>query len=260
MPFALQVPLRDRAALRDAVSAPARHDVHLRVSDRRASSSRSRRPRSRSSRPCRSRARRSTPERVARHVVATSWISLALVAPRPASSPSSARRSSSACSGRATPAAPAPSSAGSSSPRARGWSPRSRVTVAFPLLFVQGRARWLPLLAVARAPRPRARRWVLQRAFGLTGVAVGAGASRPRSCSPCCSRALARVAADACGLVAAAVVCGGARRRSRTGCPRLVLGAGAAAAVVGLAVYAACSRPGAPAGLRDAWRYVRALQ
>ena len=85
------------------------------------------------------------------------------------------------------------------------------VSVAFPLLFVRGRARWLPLLAVGALAVHVLVEWGGRAAFGLAGIAAGmavttgvvlaallwplgdarAGAARPRS--------------------SAALVCGGAR-------------------------------------------------
>ena len=56
----------------------------------------------------------------------------------------------------------------------------------------------------------------------------------------------------------AAVVCGGLAAR-RLGLPRLVVGP-VPAAVVGLIAYVAVLAAWRPAGLRDAWAYVRALQ
>ena len=136
------------------------------------------------------------------------------------------------------------------------------VTVAYPLLFVRGRARWLPLLAVRRARactcsssgRGRA-------AFGLAGVAAGLGGDDGRSSSPSILACARRARADAArgSLLAAARLRRGRRGRVRR-CPRLVVGP-LAAAVVGLVVYVARARRLAAApGCAQAWAYVRALQ
>jgi hypothetical protein len=60
------------------------------------------------------------------------------------------------------------------------------------------------------------------------------------------------------GVVLSAIVCGGVAAVA-FGVPRLVLGP-VAAAVLGLALYAAAVGLWRPPGLRHAWAYVRALQ
>ena len=49
------------------------------------------------------------------------------------------------------------------------------LTVAYPLVFVRGRARWLPVLAVAALGIQVLVEWAARSAFGLDGVAVGLG-------------------------------------------------------------------------------------
>ena len=199
-----------------------------------------------------------TPERVARHVVATSWISLALVA---------AAAGFFALAGEAVVKRVLGSSYAGGTGAELGrlvvylapWMVASvAVTVAYPLLFVQGRARWLPALAVlALAPARRSLEWVLQRAFGLPGVAVGLGAITTLVLVAIL-RALRAVRRTAYGLAVAAAVCGGLAL-AVYGLPRLVVGP-VPAAVVGLVAYVAVLAAWRPAGLRDAWAYVRALQ
>ena len=60
------------------------------------------------------------------------------------------------------------------------------------------------------------------------------------------------------GVVVSAVICGGLAAIA-FGVPRIALGP-IAAAVLGLALYAAAVAAWRPPGLRQAWAYVRALQ
>jgi len=198
-----------------------------------------------------------TPERVARHVVATSWISLALVA---------AAAGFFALAGEAVVQRVLGSSYAGGTGAELGrlvvylapWMVASvAVTVAYPLLFVQGRARWLPLLAGLALLLHVLVEWVLQRAFGLPGVAVGLGAITTLVLLAIL-HALRAMRRTAYGLVVAAVVCGGVALIVY-GLPRLVVGP-VPAAVVGLTAYVVVLAAWRPAGLRDAWAYVRALQ
>ena len=131
------------------------------------------------------------------------------------------------------------------------------VSVAFPLLFVRGRARWLPLLAVAALCVHVLVEWGGRAAFGLAGIAAGmavtTGAILVVLLWP-----LGALTQALRGLLDAAVVCGGLAAVC-FGLPRVVLGAVPAAAV-GLALYAAALGVWRPAGLRSAWIYVRTLQ
>jgi hypothetical protein len=198
-----------------------------------------------------------TPDRVARHVVATSWISLALVA---------AAAGFFALAGEAVVQRVLGSSYAGGTGAELGrlvvylapWMVASvAVTVAYPLLFVQGRARWLPALAALALLLHVLVEWVLQRAFGLPGVAVGLGAITTLVLLAIL-RALHAVRRTAYGLALAAVVCGGLALVVY-GLPRLVVGP-VPAAVVGLIAYVGVLAAWRPAGLRDAWAYVRALQ
>jgi O-antigen/teichoic acid export membrane protein len=198
-----------------------------------------------------------TPERVARHVVATSWISLALVA---------AAAGFFALAGEAVVQRVLGSSYGGGTGAELGrlvvylapWMVVSvAVTVAYPLLFVQGRARWLPGLAVAAVAFHVLLEWVLQRLVGLAGVAVGLGLTTGLVLLAIL-HALRAVARTARGVALAALVCG-CLAVAAYGLPRLVVGP-LPAACLGLVAYLAVLAAWRPAGLRDAWAYVRALQ
>ncbi len=198
-----------------------------------------------------------TPERVARHVVATSWISLALVA---------AAAGFFALAGEAVVKHVLGSSYAGGTGAELGrlvvylapWMVASvAVTVAYPLLFVQGRARWLPALAVLAL---------------LLHVLSSGCCSAPSACpaSPSASARSRRSSSSRSCM--RCTRCGGPRTASpsrlpcaagwlspSTGCPgsssgrRLLRSIGLVAYVVVLAAWR-------PAGLRDAWAYVRALQ
>ena len=168
-----------------------------------------------------------TPERVARHVVATSWISLALVA---------AAAGFFALAGEAVVKRVLGSSYAGGTGAELGrlvvylapWMVASvAVTVAYPLLFVQGRARWLPALALLALLLHVLIEWVLQRAFGLPGVAVGLGAITTLVLVAIL-HALHAVRRTAYGLAVAAAVCGGLALAAY-GLPRLVVGPAPAA-------------------------------
>jgi hypothetical protein len=198
-----------------------------------------------------------TPERVAQHVVATSWISLALVA---------GAAGFFALAGQTVAQRVLGSSYGGGTGAEVGrlvvylapWMVVSvAVTVAYPLLFVQGRARWLPVLAVAALAFHVLLEWMLQVAFGLPGVAVGLGVTTALVLAAIL-RALRAVRRTAAGVALAAAVCGGLAV-AVYGLPRLVVGSLAAAAI-GLVAYVVVLAAWRPVGLRVAWAYVRALQ
>lgn len=131
------------------------------------------------------------------------------------------------------------------------------VSVGFPLLFVRGRAWWLPVVAAGSLVAQVAVEWVLRDAFGLAGVALGVGVTTAIVLAAVAAglgvlggvaRGLA-LAAASLGLVAALAF----------GLPAVVLGA-AAAAVVGVVAYVGVVALWRPAGLRDAWGYSRTLR
>jgi hypothetical protein len=131
------------------------------------------------------------------------------------------------------------------------------VTVAYPLVFVRGRARWLPLLAVGALLVHVLVEWAGREAFGLAGVTVGLGVSTALVLAVLLAR-LGAAVPTARGVALAAVVCGGVAAAS-FGLPRLVVGPVAAAAV-GLLLYVAVLAVWRPSGLRHAWAYVRSLE
>lgn len=199
----------------------------------------------------------STPERVARHVVAVSWISLALVAAAAgffalAGEPVVRRVLGDSYAG------------GTGAELGRlvlylaPWMIASvAVTVAYPLLFVQRRPRWLPLLAAVAAVAHIGIEWALRSAFGLPGVAVGLGVTTAVVLAVLLWR-LRAVRDVARGLAFAALVCGGLAVAAYA-LPRLVVGPLPAAAI-GLVAYLAALATWRPAGLRHAWAYVRTLE
>jgi len=113
------------------------------------------------------------------------------------------------------------------------------------------------VLAVAAVAFHVLLEWILQRAFGLPGVAVGLGATTALVLLAIL-HALRAVRRTAQGVALAAVVCGGLAAAAY-GLPRLVVDP-LPAAFVGLAVYLAALAAWRPAGLRNAWAYMRALQ
>lgn len=131
------------------------------------------------------------------------------------------------------------------------------LTIAYPLLFVRGRARWLPLLAVAallvHVPIELAGR----SAFGLAGIAGGM-ALTTTAVLAAVLLGLRALRLTLRGVTLAAFTCGGLATVA-FGVPRAAIGP-ISAALVGLLLYAAAVGVWRPAGLRHAWAYVRALQ
>jgi hypothetical protein len=131
------------------------------------------------------------------------------------------------------------------------------VSVAFPLLFVRGRARFLPLLAVGVLALHVLVEWGGREAFGLAGIAAGMAVTTAATLAALL-RPLGSLRQALRGLIVAAVVCGGLAALA-FGAPRAVLGA-LPAAVVGLVLYAVVLASWRPAGLRSAWTYARTLR
>jgi hypothetical protein len=199
----------------------------------------------------------SEPSRVAKHVVAISWVSLALVAGAAGVlalvSEQIVRRVLGASYGGGTGA-----ELGRLVVYLAPWMVASvAVTVTYPLVFVRGRGRWLPLLAVSALVAQILAAWVGRAAFGLAGVAAALALTTAFVLAVLLARlgALARVAQ---GLAFAALVCGGLAALV-FGLPRLVVGP-IPAAVVGFVAYAVVLAAWRPAGLRHAWTYLRTLQ
>ena len=197
-----------------------------------------------------------TPERSARHIVSASWASLAIVA--------GAAGFFALAGERVAGIALGPSYGGQTGAELgrlvaylAPWMVASiALSVAFPLLFVRGRAAWLPLLAAAALGVHVLVEWAARAWLGLAGIAAGMavttfailavllvalGALRPTL------RGLGAASA-ACGLPAL-ILFGG---------PRLIVSAVPAAAV-GLLLYAGALALWRPPGLVAAWAYLRRL-
>lgn len=195
-------------------------------------------------------------ERVARHVVSASWLSLALVA---------AAAGVFAIAGAEVARWVLGSAYGGGTGSQLGrlvvylapWMVASvGVSVTFPLLFVRGGTRRLPALAVAVLAVQVGVAWGGELAFGLAGIA-GAMAATTAIALIVLLHALGVLERVLRGLAVAAAACGGIAAVAFVP-PGVLLGA-IPAAVVGLAVYAAVLGLWRPPGLRAAWAYTRAL-
>ena len=131
------------------------------------------------------------------------------------------------------------------------------LTVTYPLVFVRGRASWLPLLAAAALGLNVLVEWGARAAFGLGGIAAGLGVTTAAVLAVLLV-ALGAFVRVVRGLVVAAVACGGVAALAFV-LPRLVAGP-LPAAVAGLVLYTAAFALWRPAGLRHAWAYVRSLE
>jgi hypothetical protein len=198
-----------------------------------------------------------TPERVARHVVAITWLSLVPIAGAAGVFALAGARIVHGVLG-------ASYGGGTGAELGRlvvylaPWMVVSvALTIAYPLVFVRGRASWLPLLAAAALGAQVLVAWAGRAAFGLGGVAAALCVTTAAVLVVLLVvlGALARVAA---GVAVAAIVCGGLAALAFL-LPRLVTGT-VAAAVIGVVLYAAVLALWRPAGLRYAWAYVRTLQ
>jgi hypothetical protein len=198
-----------------------------------------------------------TPERSARHVVAASWLSLAVVA---------AAAGVFALAGEPVARWALGSSYAGGTGAELGrlvvylapWMVAAiAVSVTFPLVFVRGGARWLPLLAGLALGTHVFVEWAGRAAFGLAGIAVGmavtTGAVLVGLLWP-----LGSLRQTLRGVLVAAVVCGGLALLTFAA-PRAVLDA-VPAALVGLALYLTALLSWRPAGLRAAWMYARTLR
>lgn len=131
------------------------------------------------------------------------------------------------------------------------------LTIAYPLLFVRGRARLLPYVAAAALLLHVPLEWGLRAAFGLAGLAAGMAVTTALVLAVLLVW-LRAVQMTTRGVVAAALICGGVAALT-FGVPGALLGA-VAAAVVGVVLYAAVLGLWRPPGLRQAWAYVHGLQ
>jgi hypothetical protein len=198
-----------------------------------------------------------TPERAGRHIVSASWLSLALVA---------AAAGVFAIAGARVARWVLGSQYGGGTGAELGrlvvyfapWMVISvAVSVAFPLLFVRGRARWLPLLAFGVLAVHVLVEWGGRAAFGLAGIAGGMAVTTGAVLIAVLWSLGALVAALR-GLLVASLVCG-SLAALLFGLPNAGLSA-VPAAVLGLALYAAALLAWRPPGLRAAWTYARALR
>ena len=198
-----------------------------------------------------------TAERTARHVVAASWLSLALIAAAAGVFAIAGERIVHVALG-AHYAGATGSELGRLVVYLSPWMVASvAFSVAFPLLFVRGRARWLPLLAVAALLVHVPVEWAARALLGLAGVAAGMAVTTGAVLVVLLA-ALGALAPTLRGLVVAAVTCGGLAAICFA-VPGALLGP-VAAALVGLALYGGALLAWRPAGLRAAWHYVRTLR
>jgi hypothetical protein len=131
------------------------------------------------------------------------------------------------------------------------------VTVAYPLLFVRGRARWLPLLAVGALGLHVLVEWGGRRIAGLAGVAGGLAVTTAGILAVVLF-ALGALAPTLRALLPAALVCGVVAAVAFA-IPAALAGS-VVAAVAGVIVYALVLGVGRPPGLRQAWAYLHSLQ
>jgi peptidoglycan biosynthesis protein MviN/MurJ (putative lipid II flippase) len=132
------------------------------------------------------------------------------------------------------------------------------VSVTFPLLFVAGRERLLPALALAAVGVQIPLEWGFQELWGLEGVAVGLALTTLAIVGALLALLSRETLARAAAGLGALTLLSGSLAAASFGLAALVLG-GVAAAVVGAAVYSAALLLWRPRGLRAAWAYVRAL-
>jgi hypothetical protein len=198
-----------------------------------------------------------TPDRAGRHVVAASWLSLAVVG---------AAAGVFALAGEHVARWALGSSYGGGTGAQLGrlvvylapWMVASvAVSVAFPLLFVRGSARFLPLLAIVVLALHVLVEWGGRAAFGLAGIAAGMAVTTAATLAALLWP-LGSLVQALRGLLTAALVCGGLAAIA-FGAPRAVVGA-VPAAVIGLVVYAFVLATWRPVGLRTAWSYARTLR
>jgi peptidoglycan biosynthesis protein MviN/MurJ (putative lipid II flippase) len=132
------------------------------------------------------------------------------------------------------------------------------VSVTLPLLFVAGKRKWLPFLAVGALIINIPIEWAGKELFGLTGVAVGLAVTTVLVLGALLAalslETLVRVGA---GLSLPTLLMGALAAISFLAAARLL--DPVPAAIVGLLLYAALLGALRPRGLRAAWSYMRAL-
>jgi hypothetical protein len=197
------------------------------------------------------------PVRAARHVVSVSWLSLA-----PIAAAAGVFAVAGAVLTKAVLGGKYGGAAGAELSRLvvylTPWVVASvALTVAYPLLLVRGRVRWLPAVALVAVLVHVPVEWAGRAAFGLGGIAAGMAVTTALLLGVLLAalRALERTLV---GVLGAAVLCGGSAALLFA-VPAALLGP-VAAALAGLILYGATLAAWRPAGLRSAWAYVRALQ
>ena len=198
-----------------------------------------------------------TAKRAGRHVVAASWLSFAVVA---------AAAGVFALAGERVARLGLGSHYGGGTGAELGrlvvylapWMAISvAVSVGFPLLFVRGRARWLPALALAALAAHVLVTWAGRSAFGLAGIDA-AMAVTTGAVLAAVLWSLGAFTQTVTSLLTAALVCGGLAAVA-FGVSGVLLGP-VPAAVAGVALYGVTLALWRPAGLRTAWTYARALR
>ncbi len=197
-----------------------------------------------------------TPERASGHVVAASWVSIAIVA---------AASGVFALAGQPVAKTALGSSYGGGTGAELGrlvaylapWMVVSiALSVTFPLLFVRGRARWLPLLAVGALAAHVPVEWLGSSTWGLGGLAAGLALTTAAVLAVLLA-ALGALRSASTGVVVAALSCG-IPALAAFGVASFVPSAIGAAAL-GLLLYCAVLAVWRPAGLLTAWGYLRRL-
>jgi hypothetical protein len=197
-----------------------------------------------------------SPERTVRHVVAVSWLSLTVIA---------AAVGVFALAGETVVRSVLGTAYRGGTGTELGhlvvyfapWTVASvAFSITFPLVFVRGRASWLPLLALAAIGVHVLVEWAGRGLFGLAGLAGGLAVTTWLVLAVVLA-SLGALVATVRGVLVAALICAGIALVA-FGLPRTVLGPIPAAAV-GLVVYATLLLGWRPAGLRASWTYIRTL-
>ena len=131
------------------------------------------------------------------------------------------------------------------------------VTVSFPLLFVRGHVRWLPIFAIAILVAHGGVEWVCGRTGSLYAIPLGMAVSTA-IVLVVVLRKLGALRATSPLLLGAGAACGGLAVVAFGGASWLP--SHLAAAAVGLAAYGAVLAVWRPRGIRQAWAYVHELQ
>ena len=130
------------------------------------------------------------------------------------------------------------------------------LTVAFPLMFLVGRTRRLPWIALAALALQVPLAWAASELFGLTGLALALGIST-FVVFAALLRELEALHESTAGVVTAAALVGSLTAVA-FGVPSLVLGP-ALSALLGLVVYGGIVALLRPRRLRASWAYLRAI-